>query len=226
VDNYESYLNYDNYGVWYFSYFDNDNYHNYIWGSLNDTDGTITYIEIRLYQEPNLTEADVLTALSSSGIDEFKTEYPDTVIYFYYDGYSTWYVSGHSLTLVEAWFWAQVDDENSNVIVYEENHPKVLPSMEVNDVLEIVHATSEFKDLNEIVQQKFEYYYFIDGTWYYYLQGTSDNETYYWLSIGINDESGEIVDIWSSSWNYSDDYYTDPDNTTMDGDDVVTVVAP
>ncbi|MCE7733413.1 MAG: hypothetical protein GPJ54_00955 [Candidatus Heimdallarchaeota archaeon] len=226
VDNYEFYINYDNYGVWYFSYFDNENYHNYIWGSLNDTDSTVTNIEVRLYQEPNLSEAEVLATLSNSDIDDFKTKYPDTVIYFYYDGYGTWYVSGNSLTLVEAWFWAQVDDESSNVIIYQENHPKVLPIMDIEDVLGIAHSTTEFKDINDETLQKFEYYYFIDGTWFYYLQGTSDNNTYYWLSISIDDETGEISDLWSSSWNYSDDYYTDPDDTNKDGDEIVTVVAP
>ncbi len=81
--------------------------------------------------------------------------------------------------------------------------------------------TNEFKEIYEQVPQKFEYYYFMDGTWYYYLQGTSDDDTYYWLSINIDDDSREISDIWSSSWNYLDDYYTDPDYTKKYDDETV-----
>ncbi|MFV2015004.1 MAG: hypothetical protein ACC656_06230, partial [Candidatus Heimdallarchaeota archaeon] len=226
VNDYKAYFYYDQYGLWYFSYYDTQNYYNYIWGSLNDSDNTVINIQVKLYQEPKLSEAEVLSALSDSGIEKFKTMYPDTAIYFYYNGYDTWYVSGYSVTLVEAWFWAQVDDDSSEVIRYEENHPKTLPTMEIDEVLTLVHETSEFKEIKEKVSQYFEYYYFMNGEWYYYLQGTSEDGIYYWLNISVNDKSGEIDNVWKSSWKYADNNSTDPYYTKNDKDEVVTSASP
>ncbi|MHA2029806.1 MAG: hypothetical protein ACW99Q_10475 [Candidatus Kariarchaeaceae archaeon] len=212
VSNYEFYAYFDHYGKWYVSLYDIDNYFNYLWGSITDNDGSIIYLEVRLYQEPKLSESAILNILSSSGLDEFKQLYPDTTVSVYYNGYDTWYVYGSSLTLIDAWFWAQIDDGTSDLINFEDHHPDVLPIKDTNEILSITHSTSEYKETVEDTDQFFEYLYFYDGVWYYYLQGTSDDETYYWLSITINDQSGEIIDIWSSSWIYKL-YYEDPDDS-------------
>jgi len=66
----------------------------------------------------------------------------------------------------------------------------------------------------------------MNGEWYYYLQGTSEDGTYYWLNINVNDKSGEIGDVWTSSWKYADNNSTDPNYTKNDGDEVVTSVSP
>ncbi|OLS27926.1 MAG: hypothetical protein HeimC2_09540 [Candidatus Heimdallarchaeota archaeon LC_2] len=215
VDNYEYYFYYDHYGVWYFSYYDPDNYYNYLWGSINDNDGSIVNIQVKIYKEPRLSEHKVIEFLGDSGVDDFKNLYPDVVISVYYNGYDTWYIYGYSMILVEAWFWAQIDDNSGDLIEYTENHPINLPELTVDEIISIAHTTDEYKEIKDLTDISYEYYYYYDGNWYYYMQGT-DDETFYWLSITINDNTGEIEEIWFSSWLYNTHAYQEPDYNEKD----------
>lgn len=217
ADDYDKYFYYDHYGVWYFSYYDKNNYYNYMWGSISDEDGTILELQVKVYHEPELTDQNIVNILEANGLVEFKNLYPDVSFSIYYNGYDTWYVYGYSMILIEAWFWAQIEDSTGEITEYTENHPTNLPGLTVNEVLTIAYTVDEYTEIKGQTDISYEYYYYYNGYWHFYLQGTDDNK-FYWLSITINDDTSEVEEIWSSSWEYNTHAYADPDYVAKYGD--------
>ena len=195
VSDYEVYTYYDGYGFWWVDLYDSTNFYNYISAEVDDQTGELTYLDVFLAEPAEMTEEEVLQIALESGMNDFLNLYENAEIEAYYDGNSLWYVFAYSPVLIDAWAWAEIDDLSGDVISYEENHPLILPTMSVEEILVIVHSTSNYTDFVLNLVEVYEDVIFYDGLWYVNIGGYNIDDGYLSLCFTIDDATGDILEI-------------------------------
>ncbi|MCY3414564.1 MAG: hypothetical protein INQ03_23145 [Candidatus Heimdallarchaeota archaeon] len=214
VDNYESYYYYDHYGSWWISYYDTDDWRNYFYLQVNDSDLSIQFSGLWLITPATMAESEVVDVAMDAGLSEFIDLYDNIDVYIYYDGYGTHFVYAYDAILIEAFAFAAINDTSAELIHYYEYHPEILPEMEVNEVLNIALNTENYTEFLKNCDIAYYYLYFYRGTWYFYAYGLDYEDTWYGYSLSIDDSTGEIIDEWSYS--YNEVYYEDTVEVAFD----------
>ncbi len=199
VDNYSYSIYYDNYGYWYISLYDTNNYYNYVDAVIDDQSRSIVYLDIYLAAPAKLDESTVLDLAMSNGLEDFMNQYPDALYQIYYDGFGQWTVSAYDEILVDAWIYIVIDDNTTEIIYSERNDPDVLPTMSVDDVFTLVHESSNYTDFVNMYGDVNETIYFMDGYWYCDVY-TYSADNYAGMTFVIDDSTGTITDIYNWEW--------------------------
>lgn len=197
VPDYVSYIWYDGYGYWEISLYDNQSYYSYIYAEVDDATGEIVYVDAYLAQPAQLTEVEVLHIANTTDFGSFLTTYPDAIVYSWYDGAGTWYVSAYSAIYMEAYAEVMIDDATGTVLSYYTAEPAIPAILSLENVWNIVQASANytaFMSTHDAVETSI---YYFAGSWYVDLW---DTVSFDGVSFVIDDASGTITAVYDGGW--------------------------
>lgn len=207
------YLYYDGeFKIWYASYFSYDDWMSYAFVTIDDNSGDVIDIDIWIASEETiLTTQEVLDiALSNELVQEFITDHPDYEYSVFYDYYQYWYIDIYADHYF-AWCSVIINDVNGEIVDVFISDYLVDAQHTVDEILAIA-----LNDINvtQFIIDNPDYEYYIYVTEFYDtfnietpdLWEESENLLWVvdfyskdytdWLSLWIDDVTGEIVDKW------------------------------
>ncbi|MHA1303304.1 MAG: hypothetical protein ACTSQE_06440 [Candidatus Heimdallarchaeaceae archaeon] len=218
----EIYTYYDPEGYWYIDFFALDDWMSYAYAVIDDASGEIVYTEVYLYsEETNLTESEVLDiALANEEVIQFINDNPDYEYYVYYDFYQYWYVDFYG-NYYYSWCSVTIDDQTGEIVEVYRSDDFYDTNLNATEVLDIAMSDP---DVQVFIEENpdYEVYIYLLECYDAYGGEYGDNESFpateiieeptdnmtlwvvdfstpdyfEWISIYIDDATGEIVDKW------------------------------